>query len=50
MAFAPGDSVIFCFGEIDVRCHIKKQSLERHCDPETVIDELARDYLTLLKK
>lgn len=48
--FGQGDSMIFCFGEIDVRCHIKKQALEQQRGPEEVIAELAKDYIGSLQK
>lgn len=49
-AFKDGDSLIFCFGEIDVRCHVKKQAVDQGCDPQVVIDKLSEDYMASLVK
>ena len=45
----PHDTLIWCFGEIDVRCHIKKQEdLGREIDE--IISELVEKYiLTIIK-
>ncbi len=48
-AFHDESIVIFCFGEIDVRAHIKKQiKLER--EEDDVIDDLASRYINHLEK
>lgn len=36
---------IFCFGEIDVRCHIHKQVTEKMRSEEEVIDNLVNNYI-----
>jgi hypothetical protein len=46
LGLQPEDVVIFCFGEIDVRCHVKMQSERQGMDPEDVLRELATSYLT----
>jgi len=44
-----GDTIIFCFGEIDCRCHIHK-----HVTPENtfqqIIDEIVENYFKQIKK
>lgn len=39
-----GDVVVFCYGEIDVRCHIGKQRDEKKRSLDEVIDTLVRNY------
>lgn len=39
------DAVVFAFGEIDVRCHIGKQGFLQNRDIETIIEELASNYI-----
>lgn len=39
------DAVIYCFGEIDVRCHIGKQRDVYHRDLDEIIDTLATKYI-----
>ena len=40
-----GDSVIFVFGEIDVRCHIGKQRDIQKRNLEEIIETLTKNYL-----
>ena len=37
------DHIVFCFGEIDVRCHIKKNTIDN--DYESVIDNICQRYV-----
>jgi hypothetical protein len=39
-----GDTLIFCFGEIDCRCHVHKYVSESKSYKE-IIDELVKDYI-----
>ena len=41
------DTVIFCFGEIDCRCHVRRYLTESQ-DYKTVIDAIVRDYFLQL--
>ena len=43
-----GDTVIFCFGEIDCRCHIHKH-ITADRGHESIIDELVTNYLEAIK-
>jgi len=43
-----GDTVIFCFGEIDCRCHIHKHISECN-DYKQIIDTLVQNYFIKLK-
>ena len=43
-----GDTVIFVFGEIDVRCHIGKQRDLRHRNVEHIIENLVQNYIKTL--
>ena len=43
-----GDTVIFCFGEIDCRCHIHKH-ITADRGYESIIDELVTNYLEAIK-
>ena len=43
-----GDTVIFCFGEIDCRCHIHKHITETN-DYKQVIDGIVDDYFAKVK-
>lgn len=42
------DSVIFSFGEIDVRCHIEKQSILQNRPFEQVVDMLVENYMAAI--
>lgn len=42
------DPIIFCMGEIDVRCHVKNQSKEK--DWQQVIREIVFPYLKTIKE
>jgi len=44
-----GDVVIFCFGEIDCRCHVQKHISEDRSH-EKVIDELVDNYLRAIQR
>ena len=44
-----GDTVIFCFGEIDCRCHVKKYTSDTHTYKQ-VIDEIIDKYFIEVKK
>ncbi len=39
------DTIIFVFGEIDVRCHIRKQCELQQCHFNEIIEELVSNYL-----
>lgn len=39
------DAIVFCFGEIDIRCHILKQVILFHRSQNEVIWELATKYI-----
>jgi hypothetical protein len=43
-----GDVVIFCFGEIDCRCHVKKHITEGKTYKD-VIDEIVKNYFDAIK-
>ena len=43
------DTVIFCFGEIDCRCHVHKQ-VTKERGYEDVIDEIVSTYVEAIKK
>ena len=43
-----GDTVIFCFGEIDCRCHVYKQVVAQHRSYRDILDELCEGYLDAL--
>lgn len=47
---ADGDVVIFCFGEIDVRCHVHTQVL-RSCDRsyQHILQELVKNYVNAIQ-
>ena len=44
------DFLIFCFGEIDVRCHIDNQIHKEKRDLEEVLDLLVKNYITQIEK
>jgi lysophospholipase L1-like esterase len=43
-----GDTVIFCFGEIDCRCHVHKYITE-NCDFKQIIDAIVNNYFIQIK-
>jgi hypothetical protein len=43
-----GDTVIFCFGEIDCRCHIQKY-ITRENDYTKIIDTIINNYFSRIK-
>ncbi len=45
----PGDYLVFCFGEIDVRCHIYNQVHNEHRKLEEVLSSLTDDYILRIK-
>ncbi|MGE0206233.1 MAG: SGNH/GDSL hydrolase family protein [Candidatus Babeliales bacterium] len=45
-----GDIVVFCFGEIDVRCHIGKQQKQFGRSIQEIIESLALHYIHTIKK
>lgn len=45
MGILPQDIVVFVFGEIDVRCHIEKQSVLQNRPWEEIVDELSCRYI-----
>lgn len=45
-----GDTAIFCFGEIDARCHIQKQVEKHNRSLEEVIATLTEKYIETIKK
>ena len=40
-----GDILVFVFGEIDVRCHVLKQSEKQEVSVDVIIDKLTDSYL-----
>ena len=46
---ADGDVVVFCFGEIDCRCHIQKH-VSKERTHERVIDEIVDKYLRAIQR
>jgi len=44
-----GDHLLFCFGEVDIRAHLLKQSLEQNKDIEIIIDECLEKYIRVVK-
>ena len=45
---SPNDTVILIFGEIDVRCHVKKIAQRFGISPTEVIDNLANRYFNAI--
>ncbi|MCH9616907.1 MAG: hypothetical protein SP4CHLAM5_03830 [Chlamydiia bacterium] len=45
-----GDYLVFCFGEIDVRCHIDKQVTKEKRELDEVLSKLVEGYLLQIKK
>ena len=45
-----GDIVIFAFGEIDCRCHIKKQMERQGAEAEVVIEKLVLSYIDAIQE
>lgn len=43
-----GDTIIFCFGEIDCRCHVHKH-INEHTDYKKIIDSLVNNYFIKIK-
>jgi hypothetical protein len=39
-----GDTLVFCFGEIDCRCHVHKH-INEHTTYESIIDEIIDSYI-----
>ena len=46
----PKSKVLFCFGEIDCRFHILKQSIQRDVEVEVVVEETVNKYVNVLKE
>lgn len=46
MLFKSKDAVVFCFGEIDIRCHVHNHSVKN--DFHTVIDNLIEKYFNTI--
>lgn len=44
-----GDTVVFCFGEIDCRCHVQKHVSDVRTH-ESVIDEIVDNYLKAIRR
>lgn len=38
------DKILFCFGEVDIRAHLIKQSIEQQKDIERIVDECVNRY------
>lgn len=43
------DTVIFCFGEIDVRCHVHKRVCVEGVPHERIIEDLVQNYFRALR-
>ncbi len=43
-----GDTLIFCFGEIDCRCHIHKY-VKEEVSYQSIIDEIVRNYINAIE-
>jgi hypothetical protein len=43
------DKVMFCFGEVDIRAHLLKQSIEQNKPIENIIDECVNRYFDVIK-
>jgi hypothetical protein len=44
-----GDKVMFCFGEVDIRAHLLKQSIEQNKPLDIVIEECVNRYFEVIK-
>ena len=45
----PGDAVVFCFGEIDCRCHVHKH-ITAEKSYQSIIDELVTNYFKAIQQ
>jgi len=45
----PGSNILMCFGEIDCRVHLLKQSLDQKRKIEYVVDECVERYFNVIK-
>jgi hypothetical protein len=45
-----GDYLVFCFGEIDVRCHIDKQVTKEKRDLKEILSKLVEGYILQIGK
>jgi hypothetical protein len=45
MKVQENEIAVFVFGEIDVRCHIEKQSAVQGKEPDAIIDQLVKQYI-----
>lgn len=44
-----GDTLVFCFGEVDCRNHVNKQVIKQNVSYKVIIDELILDYVSGIK-
>ena len=44
----PGGKVVVSLGEIDIRCHVFKQTIRQGCSYEKIVDDILNNYFDML--